>query len=135
MSRSICAHLYFAIKLTLGMPLMKVLKNRLKLFTSYWQSTGKNYRNNSNPPHSGHENRRLQLSKMAEPTDAGGHIRALAAEDKTYGETLRRTIMALEEDEVSTTQEIGNRHNRTRQPETSNEGRAEAQKRQTMSTT
>ena len=87
MSKSICAHLYFAIKLTLGMPLMKVLKNRLKLFTSYWQSTGKNYRNNSNPPHSGHENRRLQLSKMAEPTDAGGHIRALAAEDKTYGET------------------------------------------------
>ena len=47
---------------------------------------------------------------MTEPADAGGHIRALAAEDKTYGETLRRTIMALEEDEVSTTQEIANRH-------------------------
>ena len=45
-----------------------------------------------------------------EPADAGGHIRALAAEDKTYGETLRRTIMAPEEDEVSTTQEIANRH-------------------------
>ena len=57
-------------------------------------------------------NRRLQLSKMTEPepVDAGGHIRALAAEDKTYGETLRRTIMASEEDEVSTTQEIANRH-------------------------
>ena len=47
---------------------------------------------------------------MTEPADAGGHIRALAAEDKTYGETLRRTIMAPEEDEVSTTQEIANRH-------------------------
>ena len=109
MSKSICAHLYFAIKLTLGMPLMKVLKNRLKLSTSYWQSTGKNYRNNSNLPHFGH-NRRLQLSKMTEPADAGGHIRALAAEDKTYGETLRRTIMAPEEDEVSTTREIANQH-------------------------
>ena len=112
MSKSICAHLYFAIRLTLGMPLMKVLKNRLKLSTSDWQSTGENYRNNSNLPHFGHENRRLQLSKMTEPepVDAGGHIRALAAEDKTYGETLRRTIMASEEDEVSTTQEIANRH-------------------------
>ena len=102
MSKSICAHLYFAIRLTLGMPLMKVLKNRLKLSTSDWQSTGENYRNNSNLPHFGHENRRLHLSnKMTEPADAGGHIRALAAEDKTYGETLRRTIMAPEEDEVS----------------------------------
>ena len=64
---------------------MKVLKNRLKISTSYWQSTGKNYRNNSNPPPSGHENRRLQLSKMAEPTDAGGHIRALAAKTKRMG--------------------------------------------------
>ena len=113
MSKSICAaHLYFAIKLTLGMPLMKVLKNRLKLSTSYWQSTaGKNYRSNSNLPHFGHENRRLQWSKMTKPADAGGHIRALAAEDKTYaGQTLRRTIMAPEEDEVFTTQEISNRH-------------------------
>ena len=72
---------------------------------------------------------------MTEPADAGGHIRALAAEDKTYGETLRRTIMAPEEDEVSTTQEIADHINRTRQPETSNEGRAEAQKKQPMSTT
>jgi hypothetical protein len=48
---------------------------------------------------------------MTEPADAGGHIRALAAEDKTYaGLTLRRTIMAPEEDEVFTTQEISNRH-------------------------
>ena len=111
MSKSSCAHLYFAIKLTLGMPLMKVLKNRLKLSTSYWQSIGKNYRNDSNLSHFGHENRRLQLlSKMTEPADAGGHIRALAAEDKMHGETLRRTIMAPEEDEVSTTREIANRH-------------------------
>ena len=64
---------------------MKVLKNRLKLSTSDWQSTGENYRNNSNLPHFGHENRRLQLSKMAEPTDAGGHIRALAAKTKRMG--------------------------------------------------
>ena len=34
--------------------------------------------------------------------------------------------MAPEEDEVSTTQEIADHVNRTRQPETSNEGRAEA---------
>ena len=48
---------------------------------------------------------------MTKPADAGGHIRALAAEDKTYaGQTLRRTIMAPEEDEVFTTQEISNRH-------------------------
>jgi hypothetical protein len=47
---------------------------------------------------------------MTEPANAGRHIRALAAEDKTYGQTLRRTIMAPEEDEVSTTQEIANRH-------------------------
>ena len=86
MSKSIFARLYIAIKLTLGMPLMKVLKNRLKLSTSYWQSTGKNYRNNSNLPHFGH-NRRLQLSKMTEPepVDAGGHIRALAAKTKRMG--------------------------------------------------
>ena len=47
---------------------------------------------------------------MTEPANAGRHIRALAAEDKTYGQTLRRTIMAPEEDEASTTQEIANRH-------------------------
>ena len=111
MSKSICAHLYFAIKLTLGMPLMKVLKNRLKLSTSYWQSTGKPIEI-TRIYHTLGTNRRLQLSKMTEPepVDAGGHIRALAAEDKMHGETLRRTIMVPEEDEVSTTQEIANRH-------------------------
>ena len=40
---------------------------------------------------------------MTEPADAGGRIRASAAEDKTYRSAVRRTIMMPERDEVSTT--------------------------------
>ena len=111
MSKSICAHLYFAIKLTLGMPLMKVLKNRLKLSTSDWQSTGENYRNNSNLPHFGHESSTAVIKNDRTRTSrCRGTYPGACREDKTHGETLWRTIMAPEEDEVSSTQERANRH-------------------------
>ena len=47
---------------------------------------------------------------MTESADAGDHVRASAAEDKTYRNALRQAVMLPEKDEVSTTHARAERH-------------------------
>ena len=47
---------------------------------------------------------------MTESADAGDHVRASAAEDKSYRNALRQAVMLPEKDEVSTTHARAERH-------------------------